>query len=100
MRLRVRKGKQVIHLPTRNVYGEGEEFEADSVHDLDRHYYVDVLNSETTKEEGTEKNLFDLNKEEQVKIIRQLGGRDTKIPRLEKNRVELILRLQKNKKEE
>ena len=59
----------------------------------------DALNSfgkkevvpKTTKK-YTEKELYDLNKDEQVKKIKDLGG--TLIPRFEKSRVEMILKLQ------
>jgi len=42
----------------------------------------------------TEDELYAMNKQQQVDLIRRLGGRDVKIPRLEKDRVKLILKLQ------
>ena len=44
--------------------------------------------------EYTSKELYALNKKEQVELIRSLGYED-KIPRTEKERVALILKLQK-----
>jgi len=40
----------------------------------------------------TEKEAYDLNKDEQVKLLVKLGSK--KIPRFEKQRVQLILKLQ------
>jgi len=42
----------------------------------------------------TEAELFKLNREEQVRLIKKLSGGTAKIPRYEKDRVKLILELQ------
>ncbi len=44
------------------------------------------------KAKYTKKELFKLNKKEQIKILEDLGAK--KIPRLEKGRVDLILKIQ------
>lgn len=43
----------------------------------------------------TEKELFDLTRKEQAKLIKELSGVNTIIPKYEKNRVKLLLKLQK-----
>ena len=50
------------------------------------------LKSKTKTKKYTEKELYDMNKDEQVEILKKLKA--DKIPRLEKGRVELILELQ------
>jgi len=42
----------------------------------------------------TEKELYDLNKVDQIKLIQRLGGSNSRIPRYEKDRVKMILKLQ------
>lgn len=44
------------------------------------------------------KEYYALNKEEQVALIKKALGKKAKIPRLEKDRVELLLELHKQKK--
>lgn len=59
----------------------------------------DAVKEEIAKarpEAKTEKEIYALNRDAQKNLIRKLGGSNTRIPPLEKDRVALILKLQGN----
>ena len=60
---------------------------------------VGVPESEPEEKKYTEEELYALNKKEQRVLIKKIGGMNSRVPRLEKDRVEAILRLQGNEEE-
>ena len=48
----------------------------------------------TTAKKHTQEELFALNRRAQVELIRKLGGSNARIPKFEKDRVIMILKLQ------